>query len=156
MIHNYKEINTALQINNKHGLFGTLFQYCTYNFDVYRNHIKFSIRIVIDTIAESVKENCYGDFYEVKNELKIKFENEVICQICGYKHPTTIQNHLRFKHPDITIQEYYIKYKLLEGNPDTIQVSQYYNREYRRLRDLSLQQNNPVLKKDLNLIRFLK
>src|SRR5574344_1006372 len=85
MIHNYKEINTALQINNKHGLFGTLFQYRTYNFDVYRNHIKFSIRIVIDTIAESVKENCYGDFYEVKNELKIKFENEygfVECRIC--------------------------------------------------------------------------
>lgn len=41
---------------------------------------------------------------------RIKFENEVICQICNYKHPTTIQNHIRFKHPDITIQEYYIKY----------------------------------------------
>lgn len=40
----------------------------------------------------------------------IKFENEVICQICGYKHQTTIQNHIRFKHPDITIQEYYVKY----------------------------------------------
>lgn len=47
-------------------------------------------------------------------------------------------------------------YKLLEGNADTIQVSQYYNREYRRLRDVALQQNNPVLKKDLSLIQFLK
>ena len=52
--------------------------------------------------------------------------------------------------------EYYVKYKLLEGNPDTIQVSQYYNREYRRLRDVALQQNNPVLKKDLSFIQFLK
>jgi len=40
----------------------------------------------------------------------IKFEKDVICQICGYTHPTTIQNHIRFKHPEIKPREYMKKY----------------------------------------------
>jgi len=47
-----------------------------------------------------------------KNKIicSIKFEEEVLCQICNYTHPTTIQNHIRFKHPEISIHDYMIKY----------------------------------------------
>lgn len=47
-----------------------------------------------------------------KNKIicSIKFEEEVVCQICNYTHPTTIQNHIRFKHPEISIRDYMIKY----------------------------------------------
>lgn len=38
------------------------------------------------------------------------FEKEVMCQICGYKHPTTIQNHIRWQHPEINCKEYMNKY----------------------------------------------
>lgn len=45
-----------------------------------------------------------------KVERSLKFESEVICQMCEYKHPTTIQNHIRFKHPETTCKEYMEKY----------------------------------------------
>jgi len=38
------------------------------------------------------------------------FEHEVECQICGFKSLTNIQNHIRFKHPEISIKEYMEKY----------------------------------------------
>lgn len=38
------------------------------------------------------------------------FEHEVECQICGLKSLTNIQNHIRFKHPEISIKEYMEKY----------------------------------------------
>ena len=34
------------------------------------------------------------------------FEHNVICQICGYTHEKTIQGHIRWKHPEISIKEY--------------------------------------------------
>lgn len=52
--------------------------------------------------------------------------------------------------------EYYIKYKLLEGGVDTIQTAQYYKREYKKLRSIAIQQNNPVLTRDLKNIQFYK
>jgi len=38
------------------------------------------------------------------------FEHEVECQICGHKSTTNIQNHIRFKHPEISIKDYMNKY----------------------------------------------
>ena len=38
------------------------------------------------------------------------FEHEVECLICGFKSLTNIQNHIRFKHPEISIKEYMEKY----------------------------------------------
>lgn len=34
------------------------------------------------------------------------FEHDVVCQICGYTHEKTIQGHIRWKHPEISIKEY--------------------------------------------------
>ena len=38
------------------------------------------------------------------------FENEVECLMCGYKHATTIQNHIRWQHPETNVKEYKEKY----------------------------------------------
>lgn len=45
-----------------------------------------------------------------KIERSLKFEHEVECQICGFKHPKTIQGHIRWKHPEIGILEYMNKF----------------------------------------------
>ncbi|MGK6342844.1 hypothetical protein ACMGDK_11430 [Chryseobacterium sp. DT-3] len=52
--------------------------------------------------------------------------------------------------------EYYIKYKILEGGIDTLNQSQYFKNEFKKLKSKELSKNNPLTERDLKSILFMQ
>ena len=52
--------------------------------------------------------------------------------------------------------EYFIKYKILEGDQNLMQMSQYFKKEYKRMRDKVQMDNNSLSEIDLKKLFLIK